>query len=193
MAAMAALQSSMTSLSLSSDSFFGQRLSPITLSPRLPGKSADKQCPIVMKLKRWERKKCKPNSLPILHKMHVKLGDTVKIISGHEKGKIGEVVRLFKHNSTVIVKDMNLKTKHVKSKEEGEPGQILKVEGPIHSSNLMLYSKEKNVASRVGHKVLDNGKSVRYLIKTGEIIDTTENWEKLKEGKKKTAEVATTA
>lgn len=59
--------------------------------------------------------------------MHVKLGDTVKIISGHEKGKIGEVVRLFKHNSTVIVKDMNLKTKHVKSKEEGEPGQILKV------------------------------------------------------------------
>lgn len=70
---------------------------------------------------------------------------------------------------------------------------FLQVEGPIHSSNLMLYSKEKNVASRVGHKVLDNGKSVRYLIKTGEIIDTTENWEKLKEGKKKTAEVATTA
>lgn len=59
--------------------------------------------------------------------MHVKVGDTVKVISGHEKGKIGEITKVFKHNSTVIVKDLNLKTKHVKSREEGEPGQILKV------------------------------------------------------------------
>lgn len=59
--------------------------------------------------------------------MHVKVGDTVKIISGHEKGKIGEISKIFKHNSTVIVKDLNLKTKHVKSREEGEPGQIIKV------------------------------------------------------------------
>ncbi|KAL1299323.1 hypothetical protein HN51_043767 [Arachis hypogaea] len=188
-AAMAALQSSMTSLSLSSNSFLGQRLSPP--SPLL-SKSAENPCLIVMKLKRWERKKCKPNSLPILHKMHVKVGDTVKIISGHEKGKVGEIVRLFKHNSTVIVKDINLKTKHMKSREEGEPGQIIKIEGPIHSSNVMLYSKDQNVASRVGHKVLDNGKRVRYLIKTGEIIDSAENWKKLKEEDKKTEEVATT-
>ncbi|XP_019458848.1 PREDICTED: 50S ribosomal protein L24, chloroplastic [Lupinus angustifolius] len=188
-AAMAALQSSMTSLSLSSNSFFGQPLSPITLSPLL-SKSVEKQCPIVMKLKRWERKKCKPNSLPLLHKMHVKVGDTVKVISGHEKGKVGEISQLFKHNSTVIVKELNLKTKHVKSKEEGEPGQIIKIEGPIHSSNVMLYSKEQNVASRVGHKVLDNGKRVRYLIKTGEIIDSAENWKKLTEDDKKTEEVA---
>ncbi|XP_057728018.1 50S ribosomal protein L24, chloroplastic [Arachis stenosperma] len=188
-AAMAALQSSMTSLSLSSNSFLGQRLSPP--SPLL-SKSAENPCLIVMKLKRWERKKCKPNSLPILHKMHVKVGDTVKIISGHEKGKVGEIVRLFKHNSTVIVKDINLKTKHMKSREEGEPGQIIKIEGPIHSSNVMLYSKDQNVASRVGHKVLDNGKRVRYLVKTGEIIDSADNWKKLKEEDKKTEEVATT-
>ncbi|XP_020235277.1 50S ribosomal protein L24, chloroplastic [Cajanus cajan] len=193
MAAMAALQSSMTALSLSSNSFLGQRFSPATLCPLLPGKSSEKQCPIVMRLKRWERKKCKPNSLPILHKMHVKIGDTVKIISGHEKGKVGEITRVFKHNSTVIVKDTNLKTKHVKSREEGEPGQIIKIEGAIHSSNVMLYSKDQNVTSRVGHKVLDNGKKVRYLIKTGEIIDTTENWKKLKEATKKTEEAAAAA
>ncbi|MED6191592.1 60S ribosomal protein L24 [Stylosanthes scabra] len=193
-AAMAALQSSMTSLSLSSNSFLGQRLSPITLSPPSPllSKSAENPCLVVMKLKRWERKKCKPNSLPILHKMHVKVGDTVKIISGREKGKVGEIIRLFKHNSTVIVKDINLKTKHMKSTQEGEPGQLLKIEGPIHSSNVMLYSKDQNVASRVGHKVLDNGKRVRYLLKTGEIIDSAENWKKLKEEDKKTEEVATT-
>ncbi|GAV87779.1 KOW domain-containing protein [Cephalotus follicularis] len=184
MAAMCALQSSMASLSLSANSFFGQRLSLPSLSP-VPVKLIEKPCLIVVKLKRWERKECKPNSLPVLHKMHVKIGDTVKLISGHEKGKIGEIAKIFKHNSTVIVKDLNLKTKHAKSKEEGESGQIIKVEAPIHSSNVMLYSKEQNVASRVGHKILENGQRVRYLIKTGEIIDSLENWKKLKESKSK--------
>ncbi|XP_050370273.1 50S ribosomal protein L24, chloroplastic [Argentina anserina] len=191
MAAMAALQSSMTSLSLTSNLFLGQRLSPLTIYP-LPSKLTSKPCQIVVKLKRWERKECKPNSLPVLHKMHVKVGDTVKIISGHEKGKTGEVTKIFKHNSTVIIKDINLKTKHMKSREQGEPGQIIKVEGAIHSSNVMPYSKEKNVASRVGHKILENGQRVRYLIKTGEVIDSAENWKKLKEETKKT-EVAVSA
>jgi large subunit ribosomal protein L24 len=56
----------------------------------------------------------------------------------------------------------------------------------------MLYSKENNIASRVGHKVVENGKKVQYLLKTGEIIDSDENWKKLKEASK-TTEVATTA
>lgn len=80
-----------------------------------------------LQLKRWERKECKPNSLPVLHKMHVKVGDTVKVISGREKGKIGEITKIFRHNSTVVVSEINLKTKHIKSQEEGEEGQIIKV------------------------------------------------------------------
>ena len=57
------------------------------------------------------------------------------------------------------------------------------IEGPIHSSNVMLYSKEKSVASRVGHKFLEDGTKVRYLIKTGEVIDSVEKWVKVfKEG-----------
>lgn len=51
----------------------------------------------------------------------------MKVISGNDKGQIGEVVKIFKHNSTIIVKEVNLKTKHVKSREEGEPGEIIKV------------------------------------------------------------------
>ncbi|KAJ0045436.1 hypothetical protein Pint_04314 [Pistacia integerrima] len=184
MAAMAALQSSMTSLSISSNSFFGQRLYFPSLSP-ITVKPTDKPCLIVAKLKHWERKDCKPNSLPLLRKMHVKVGDMVKVIAGNDKGKTGEITKVFKHNSTVIVKDINLKTKHVKKKEEDEQGQIIKIEAPIHSSNVMLYSKEQDVASRVGHKVLNDGTRVRYLIKTGEIIDSTENWKKLKEAKSK--------
>lgn len=191
MAAMAALQSSFTSLSLSSNSFFGQRLCPSFQLPLV--KSTEQPSSIVAKLKRWERKECKPNSLPVLHKMHVKVGDTVKVIAGKDKGKISEVTEVIRHNSTVLVKEINLKTKHVKSKEEGEQGQIIKIEAPIHSSNVMLYSKEKNVASRVGHKTLDNGKRVRYLIKTGEIIDSDENWKRIvKEKEKETEAVAAT-
>ncbi|XP_015082708.1 50S ribosomal protein L24, chloroplastic [Solanum pennellii] len=188
---MAALQSSFTGLSISSTSFFGQRFSPPLSLPLV--KSAEGPCLITAKLKRWERKECKPNSLPVLHKMHVRLGDTVKVISGHDKGKIGEITEIIKHNSKVVVKEVNLKTKHVKSRSEEEPGQIVKIEAPIHSSNVMLYSKEQKVASRVGHKTLDNGKRVRYLIKTGEIIDSAENWKKAVKEKGKTTEAVAAA
>ncbi|KAG2299348.1 hypothetical protein Bca52824_035820 [Brassica carinata] len=177
MATMSALQSSFTYLSISSNSsFLGQRLlSPIPLSVASPVKLVKNPCLVFAKLKRWERKKCKPNSLPILHKMHVKFGDTVKVISGRDKGKIGEVTKSISNGNTVVIKDVNLKTKHMKSREEGEPGQIIKIEAPIHSSNVMLYSKEKDVVSRV----------VRYLIKTGELIDTVKKWKQLKEAKAK--------
>ncbi|KAK3021979.1 hypothetical protein RJ639_045674, partial [Escallonia herrerae] len=165
----------------------------VTLSPVKPYDKAENPCSIVVKLKRWERIKCKPNSLPVLHKMHVKLGDTVKVISGHDKGKIGEITKIIKHSSSVIVKEINLKTKHMKSREEGEPGQIVKIEAPIHSSNVMLYSKEQNVASRVGHKILENGKRVRYLIKTGEIIDSAEEWKRVVKDREKAVEAVSAA
>lgn len=63
---------------------------------------------------------------------------------------------------------------------------VFQIEAPVHSSNVMLYSKEQNVASRVGHKILEDGTRARYLIKTGEIIDTAENWKRLKEENTKT-------
>ncbi|WMV48820.1 hypothetical protein MTR67_042205 [Solanum verrucosum] len=74
------------------------------------------------------------------------------------------------------------------------PGSIVaKIEAPIHSSNVMLCSKDQKVASRVGHKALDNGKRVRYLIKTGEIIDSAENWKKAVKEKEKTTEAVAVA
>lgn len=54
----------------------------------------------------------------------------------------------------------------------------------------MLYSKDQNVVSRVGHKTLDNGKRVRYLIKTGEVIDSAENWKRVAKEKEKATELA---
>lgn len=108
---------------------------------------------------------------PKRYKMHVKKGDTVQIVSGHDKGKVGEVLRTFPGESKVIVKGANVRTKHVKPKQEGETGQIATFEAPIHSSNVMLYSQKEKVASRICYTFTDDGRKVRMLKKTGEVID----------------------
>lgn len=107
----------------------------------------------------------------VFHKMHVKTGDTVQVIAGKDKGKVGEIVKALPQVSQVIVKGVNIKTKHVKPQAEGESGRILTQEFPIHSSNVMLYSTKQNVASRICYTTTQEGKKVRMLKKTGEILD----------------------
>jgi large subunit ribosomal protein L24 len=114
---------------------------------------------------------CKKDK-PKFHKMHIRTGDTVQIIAGKDKGKIGEIIKALPQDSKVIVKGVNFKTKHVKPQAEGESGQIVTQEYPIHSSNVMLYSTKQNVASRVCYTFTEAGKKVRMLKKTGEILDS---------------------
>lgn len=104
-------------------------------------------------------------------KMHVRQGDTVQVIAGKDKGVVGEVVAISAKKSQVIVQGVNMRTKHVKPQAEGESGQILTKEFPIHSSNVMLYSTKQKVASRVARTVTDDGRKVRMLKKTGEILE----------------------
>lgn len=111
------------------------------------------------------------NKKPQRYKMHVKKGDTVQVISGRDKGKVGEIVKSIPSESKIIVKGVNVKTKHVKPQQEGETGQIITFEAPIHSSNVMLYSTKENVASRIAYTFTEEGRKVRMLKKTGEIID----------------------
>jgi len=113
----------------------------------------------------------KVSDTPKRYKMHVKKGDTVQVISSKDKGKVGEILSVYPKLSKVIVKGVNIKTKHVKPKQEGESGRIATMEFPIHSSNVMLYSTKQNVASRVCYTFTETGKKVRMLKKTGEIID----------------------
>jgi large subunit ribosomal protein L24 len=108
---------------------------------------------------------------PVHHRMHVKKGDTVQVISGKDKAKVGEVLRVLPQKSQVVVKGVNIKTKHIKPQQEGESGQVQTYEFPIHSSNVMLYSTKQNVASRICYTYDDKGRKVRKLKKTGEIID----------------------
>ncbi len=105
------------------------------------------------------------------YRMHIKKGDTVQVIAGKDKGKIGEILMTLPKKSAVIVKGVNIRTKHVKPRQEGEAGQIVTVEAPIHSSNVMIYSEKQKVASRICYTINEDGRKVRMLKKTGEIID----------------------
>lgn len=108
---------------------------------------------------------------PVRHKLHVKKGDTVQVIAGSDKGKVGEVLQTLPKTNKVVVKGVNIRTKHVKPQQEGETGQIVSSEAPIHSSNVMLYSEKQKVASRVCYTFDAEGRKVRMLKKTGETID----------------------
>jgi large subunit ribosomal protein L24 len=105
------------------------------------------------------------------YKLHVKTGDTVQVISGSDKGKVGEIIKTLPKESKVVVQGVNVKTKHVKPQQDGESGQISTFEAPIHSSKVMLYSTKEKVASRIGYTFTEEGRKVRVLKKTGEIID----------------------
>ena len=113
----------------------------------------------------------KAKTAPTRHRMHVKKGDTVQVISGKDKGKVGEITRVNPKTSQVTIEGVNVRTKHVKPQQEGESGQIITFEAPVHSSNVMLYSSKEKTVSRVGYTFTEDGKKVRMLKKTGEIID----------------------
>ena len=104
------------------------------------------------------------------NKIHVKNGDTVKIISGKYKGQIGKITKILHKKSQVIIKNINLKTKHIRPNQKEESGQIINIEAPIHSSNVMLYSTENKVCSRYNNIYDENLKKCRQLKKTQEII-----------------------
>lgn len=108
---------------------------------------------------------------PVRHKMHVRKGDTVQVIAGRDRGKVGEILSVNPKKSQVIVQGVNIRTKHVKPQQEGESGQIVTQEAPIHSSNVILYSEKEKVASRVAYTFDKDGRKVRMLKKTGEILD----------------------
>merc|ERR1711966_481522 len=103
--------------------------------------------------KKWEKQALTPRGLPVRIPMHVKTN----------------VVEVFTKTGEVLCKDVNVKTKHVKPRGEGETGQIIQREFPIHHSNVMHYSEVKSVRSRIGTKE-EGGKKVRVLKKTGEVL-----------------------
>jgi len=75
-------------------------------------------------------------------KIHIKLGDTVKVISGFDKNKTGEVIKIYRNTGKILVKGINYKFKHIKPNTDNEVGEIKQIEAPIHHSNVKLNVTE---------------------------------------------------
>ena len=91
----------------------------------------------------------------------------LEVIGGKDKGKIGEIVKILKNENRVVVKEVNIKRKHIKPRKEGDVGKISQFEAPIHSSNVMLYNQDQQLASRVGYTIDESGN----LIGVKETVD----------------------
>lgn len=104
------------------------------------------------------------------HKMHVKKGDKVQVISGKDKGKQGVILEAIPKKNRVIVEGVNIVKKHTKPSQANPQGGILEVEAPIHASNVMPVDPKTKEPTRVGYKFVD-GKKVRYAKKSGEVLD----------------------
>ena len=100
--------------------------------------------------------------------LKIKIGDTVRVNAGKDKGKEGKVSAVDVKNGTVTVEGVNMHTKHTKPSAQNQNGGIITQEGPIHISNVMLVVKGQ--VTRVGFKVED-GKKVRIAKKNGSVID----------------------
>lgn len=101
--------------------------------------------------------------------MKIKKGDQVVVISGKEKGKKGKIQSVQPDKSKVIVQGVNFLTKHQKPRGQGKLGGIIKQEGSIDASNVMVFCSKCDKGTRVGYK-MDGDKKVRVCKKCGAII-----------------------
>ena len=104
-----------------------------------------------------------------MSKLHIKKGDTVKVISGADNGKTGKVTSVDREKGRAFIEGVNLVSKHTKPSAANPQGGIVKREASVHISNLMVVDS-KGQASRIGRKLNKDGKLVRYSKKSGEVL-----------------------
>ncbi|MCF0180738.1 MAG: 50S ribosomal protein L24 [Muribaculaceae bacterium] len=103
-------------------------------------------------------------------KLHIKKDDTVKVLAGNDKGNTGRVLSIDAKKNRAIVEGINVVSKSTKPNAKNPQGGIVKMEAPIHISNLMVVDPKTKQATRVGFKFNEDGKKIRYSKKTGEEI-----------------------
>ncbi|MHC1702778.1 MAG: 50S ribosomal protein L24 [Tenuifilaceae bacterium] len=103
-------------------------------------------------------------------KLHIKKGDLVFVNTGESKGQQGRVLSVLVKESRAIVEGVNMVSKHTKPNAKHPQGGIIKKEAPVHISNLMLIDPTSGKPTRIGRRLNENGKLVRYSKKSGEEI-----------------------
>ena len=101
----------------------------------------------------------------------IKKGDKVQVLAGRDKGKRGEVIRILPEENRAFVQGVNMVKRHTKPQGMGKPGGIVEKEGPIDLSNLAMIDPASDKPTRVGFKVLEDGRKVRIARASGEVID----------------------
>jgi len=103
-------------------------------------------------------------------KFKIKKGDRVVVITGRDKGKTGEVLRVLREEARVVVQGINMVKRHTKP-SAASTGGIVEKEAALHISNVAHVDPKTSKATRIGYKVLDGGRKVRVARKSGETID----------------------
>ena len=104
----------------------------------------------------------------MIKKIHVKTGDQVIVKSGNSKGTIGKVIGVSPKEGKVMVEGVQIVSKHVKPRRQGEPGGIIKTEGAIYASKVQLYCSKCSAGRRSKVVVKDSGEKIRVCVKCGE-------------------------
>ena len=102
----------------------------------------------------------------------IRKGDTVLVTTGADRGKRGEVLRVNPKDERAVVQGVNIAKKHTKPKGMGQPGGIVEVEATIHLSNLKLVDPKSDKPTKVGFRVLEDGRKVRVAKATGAVIES---------------------
>lgn len=105
-----------------------------------------------------------------MSKLHIKKGDTVYVNTGKDKGKTGKVIKVFVEEQRAIVEGLNIVSKNQKPNAKNPQGGIIKLEAPIHISNLNVVDPKTGKPTRIGRRLNEEGKLVRYAKKSGEEI-----------------------
>jgi large subunit ribosomal protein L24 len=101
----------------------------------------------------------------------IRKGDDVVVIAGKDKGKRGSVLSVMQ-DGRLVVSDVNMVKRHTKpNPNRGVPGGIIEKEMPIHPSNIMLFNPQTSKGDRVGFRILEDGRKVRYFKSTDEVVD----------------------
>lgn len=103
-------------------------------------------------------------------KLHIRTGDSVEVIAGNSKGQKGKITKVLVEKQRAIVEGVNMITKHVKPTAANPQGELKKIEGSIHISNLMLIDPATGKPTRTGRKLNEEGKLQRYSKDSGKFI-----------------------
>ncbi len=102
----------------------------------------------------------------------IRQGDTVVVITGADRGKQGQVMQVLPKEHRARVQGVNIAKRHTKPRGMGQPGGIVESEATIHLSNLMLVDGKTGKPTRVGFRVLEDGRKVRVARATGNVIES---------------------